>query len=118
MKNDCYPSLFNAMRKIDEVFIWGMLAAWGNCAFEEILKAMGDTGDWELSEWRGEKTADSSPAVCKRLHQDLLNLGDLFCAELTVGQHADRIFNLANFASANQNGSDAIVTQYPGQRHL
>ncbi|CAI1668812.1 Uncharacterised protein [Serratia fonticola] len=114
MQNGCYPSFFNAMRKIHEVFIRGMLSLWSDRAFGEILKAMGNTGDWELSERKGEKTADNPPAVCKRLHQDLLNLGDLFCAELTVGQHTDRIFNLADFASTDQNGSDPIVTQYPG----
>ncbi len=106
------------MRKILEVFIREMLSPWSDRAFGEILKATGNTGDWELSEGEGEKTADNPPAACKRLHQDLLNLGDLFCAEFTVGQHTDRIFNLADLASADQNGSDAIVSQHPGQRHL
>lgn len=59
-------------------------------------------GDWELSEASGGKTAGQPPAACKRLHQDLLNLGDLFCAELTVGQHAHRIFNLAGFTGTDQ----------------
>lgn len=102
------------MRKIHEVFIREMLSPCSNRAFGQILKAMENTGDWELSEENGEKTADTLAAACKRLHQDLLNLGDLFVSEFTVGQHADCIFNLADFASTDQNGSDAIVTQHPG----
>lgn len=44
MQHGCYPSLFNAMRQIHEVFIREMLAPWQDCACGEILKGRENTG--------------------------------------------------------------------------
>ncbi|CAI0814714.1 Uncharacterised protein [Serratia fonticola] len=68
-----------------------MLTLWSDRAFGQILKAMENTGDWELSEGKGEKTADTH----RRFVSDYIRI----CSILAISSALN--LRLANIPTAS-----------------